>query len=311
MKICLAGEGAQGNTHMEALRKIDKVEVVTLAGGIEADAVAFAQQWGIPHYSLDLETCLKQPGVEAVVLGTPNQLHAAQAELALNMGKHVLVEIPMGLTLEESQQVAALEQKTGLVGMVCHTMRYLPALQEVYRHVQEGTLHLHHIVSQTYFFRRENINRFGRPRTWTDNLLWHHACHLVDFIYWLFDEPDIEAWGQAGPDHPKLGTPMDLTIGMRSKQGCLISLVLSFNNHGEIEVTQRFIGEETTLRYEQGRLVDHEGHEIEGGGIGSATDLQDREFFRAIAEGRKPLTSLMACLPTMEILDRIQRSIDN
>lgn len=308
MKICLAGEGAQGLTHMEALRKIEGIEVVSLAGGVARDAAEFAAKWQIPHYSLDLEECLARPGVEAVILTTPNQVHAAQAELALNRGKHVLVELPMGLNLEESRRVAALEERTGLVCMVCHTLRYSPPHREVYRRVEEGRLHLHHLVSQTFFFRRENVNRFGKPRTWTDDLLWHQACHMVDFVYWLFAEPQIAAWGQAGPPHPKLGIPMDLTIGMRSKQGCLVSSVLSFNNHGPIDISYRFIGEEESLRIEKGKLVDHEGQEIPA--AGEAAQIQDREFFSAIAEGRKPLTSCQSCLPVMAILDRIQRYID-
>ena len=308
MKICLAGEGAQGLTHMGALRNIEDVEVVTLAGGIEADAVAFAKKWGIPHCSMDLEACLKQPGVEAVVLTTPNQIHASQTELALNMGKHVLVEIPMGLSLEESERVVELEEKSGLVCMVCHTQRYDPAHREIYRRVKEGELHLYHIVSETYFLRRKNTNRFGTPRTWTDDLLWHQGCHMVDLIFWLLDDPDIEAWGQVGPDHPRLGIPMDVTVGMRSKEGCLVSAVLSFNHHGPIVGRSRFIGEEKSLLIQGGKLTDFEGNEVPLKGPG--WEMQDREFFSAIREGRKPLTSCKACLPDMRILDRIQKSID-
>ena len=312
MRICLAGEGAQGLTHMEALRNIEDVEVVTLAGGIEADAVAFAKEWGIPHCSMDLEACLNQPGVEAVVLTTPNQIHASQTELALNMGKHVLVEIPMGLSLEESERVVELEEKSGLVCMVCHTQRYDPAQREIHKRVKEGALHLHHIVSETFFFRRENTNRFGKPRTWTDDLLWHQGCHMVDLIFWLLDDPDIEAWGQVGPDHPQLGIPMDVTVGMRSKAGCLVSAVLSFNHHGSIQGGYRFIGEENSfmIQMQGGKLTDFEGNEVPLEGSGSNSEIQDREFFNAIREGRKPLTSCKACLPDMQILDRIQKSID-
>jgi 2-hydroxy-4-carboxymuconate semialdehyde hemiacetal dehydrogenase len=308
MKICLAGEGAQGLTHMQALRSIEGVEVVTLAGGIEADAAAFAKEWKIPHHSLHLEECLRQPGVEAVVLTTPNQLHTAQAALALNVGKHVLVELPMGLTLADSQRLADLEEKTGLVCMVCHTQRYSPPHREIYRRVRAGELHLHHIVAQTYFFRRQNVNRFGRSRTWTDDLLWHMACHIVDFVSYLLDDPGLEVWGQAGPDHPTLGIPMDLTLGMRSRQGCLVSAVLSFNNHGPIDASYRFIGEENTLFIQRERLTDHQGNVVPL--EGSSVETQDREFFDAIREGRRPLTSCKACLPTMALLDRIQKSIE-
>ncbi len=309
MKVCLAGEGAQGLTHIQALGSIEGVDVVTLAGGIAADAEAFAQQWKIPHHSLNLEECLRQPGVEAVILTTPNHLHAAQATLALNMGKHVLVELPMGLSLEDSRGLADLEEKTGLVCMVCHTQRYSPPHREIFRRVRERELRLHHIVAQTYFFRRQNVNRFDKPRTWTDDLLWHIACHTVDFVSYLLNDPGLEAWGQAGPDHPKLGIPMDLTLGLRSKQGCVVSAVLSFNNHGPIDTSYRFIGEENTFFIQRDRLSDYQGNVIPL--EGSSFEIQDREFFDAIREGRKPLTSFRACLPTMELLDRIQKSIDS
>jgi 2-hydroxy-4-carboxymuconate semialdehyde hemiacetal dehydrogenase len=308
MKICLAGEGAQGFTHIEALRKIEGVEVVTLAGGIAADAEEFAHKWQIPHWSLDLEECLRQPGVEAVILTTPNQVHCAQTELALNLGKHVLVEIPMGLNLAEAERVAALEEKTGLVCMVCHSLRYSPAHREVYRRVREGGLQLHHLISLVYFFRRENINRFGKPRTWTDDLLWHQGCHMVDFVSWLWGGEGIEVWAQAGPPHPRLKVPMDLTVGMRSAQGPIASLIYSFNNHGPLDISYRFIGEEESLLIEKGKLLDHEGRVVPLEGDG--TELQDREFFAAIAEGRAPLTSCQACLPTMQFLDRMQHCID-
>ncbi|MDA0745768.1 MAG: Gfo/Idh/MocA family oxidoreductase [bacterium] len=309
MKICLAGEGAQGTNHMKALHAIGGVEVVSLAGGQAAETAAFAQEWNIPNHSLDLEESLQQPGVEAVILATPNHLHAKQVELALNMDKHVLVEIPMGLNLEEAQRVADLEEKTGRVCMVCHSLRYFPTHREVHRRVAEGELHLHHIISQTYFFRRKNTNALGKPRTWVDNLLWHHGCHIVDFVAWLFEGQNIQAWGQAGPNHPELGVPMDLTIGMRSADGRLASIVLSFNNHGPIRIEQRFIGTETTLLIDVGKasLTDFEGRQIPV--EGNSHEIQDREFLDAIRENRKPLTSCNNCLPTMKLLDRIQQSI--
>jgi len=309
MKICLAGEGAQGITHMQALRNMEGIEVVTLTGGIEEDTVAFAKEWEIPHYSMQLEESLKQPGVEAVILGSPNQVHCEQVEMALGMGKHVLVEIPMGMTLEESQRVVEMEEKTGLVCMVCHTNRYNSVFREVHRRVEAGELTLHHIVQQTYFFRRKNENRFGKPRTWVDDLLWHQACHMIDMVYWLLDDPNMTAWGQTGPMHPTLDVPMDITIGLRAKNGCLVTAAQSFNNHGPIQSLYRFIGEEATLVTEKGRLMDHEGNEVPlegGGGVGD----QDGEFFAAIKEGRKALSSCSACLPAMEIIDRIQKAID-
>ena len=308
MKICLAGEGAQGLTHMEALTEMADVEVVSLAGGIESDTAEFARTWNIPHYSMDLEECLQQPGVEAAVLTTPNQIHCDQTELALGMGKHVLVELPMGLNIEECERVVAAEEKSGLVCMVCHSARYSGAFREVRRRIRDDELHLHHIVQETYFFRRTNENRFGKPRTWTDELLWHQACHMVDMVYWLIGDPDMQVWGQAGPDHPQLGIPMDITMGMRSQDGIVVTSAHSFNNEGPIQGGWRFIAEEETLLANYSGLTDYAGNriEVEEGGM----QLQEREFFDAITEGRKALTSCSDCLPVMRLIDRIQKSLD-
>jgi 2-hydroxy-4-carboxymuconate semialdehyde hemiacetal dehydrogenase len=309
MKICIAGEGAMGLNHTRTIKQFSDVEIASLACGVEADGAAFAREWEIPHCSTNLEECLSQDGVEAVVLTTPNQIHAAQATLALEMGKHVLVEIPMGLSLEESQRLVEVEEKTGLVCMVCHTNRYGTAQREIVRRVHSGEFHPHHIVQQTYFMRRSNTNMYGKARSWTDELLWHQACHMVDFMYWLFDDSEMDAWAQAGPDHATLNIPMDITIGLRSSKGCLVTSANSFNNHGPITGIYRFIGEEATYLFEKGKLMDTEGNQIQFEGP-SGIEVQDREFFNAITEGRKPFTGCAACLPTMSILDQLQKSMD-
>lgn len=309
MKVCMVGEGAQGTTHIESLQRMGGYEVVTVAGGLEADTVEFAAKHGVPHWSLELEECLARDGVEAVIIASPNQIHAEQAVMALEAGKHVLLELPVGLSLAEARQVVAAEEQSGLVCMVCHTQRFNAPFQRVQQMVASGELALHHIVQQTYFFRRTNQNRFGKPRIWVDDILWHQACHMVDMVYWILQDPDLEAWGQAGPIHPTLGIPLDVTIGLKSRSGCLVTASQSFNNHGRIQGLYRFIGEEATYLIEGGALMDHERREIPVTG-GGGVDGQNGEFFAAIAEGRKALTSCSACLPVMEIVDRVQAAID-
>ena len=71
MKVCVAGEGAQGLTHLQALRTFNDVEVVSLAGGIAIDTETFAKEWNIAHWSLDFSACISQPDIEAVILCSP------------------------------------------------------------------------------------------------------------------------------------------------------------------------------------------------------------------------------------------------
>jgi 2-hydroxy-4-carboxymuconate semialdehyde hemiacetal dehydrogenase len=309
MKICLAGTGAMGVIHMKALKKIDGVEVVSVNSRTEESGKAFAEEWKIPHHATTLEECIDQPGVDAVILTTPSEMHPDQTILALNKKKHVQVEIPMSLNLSDAQRMLDVAKKSGKVCMVTHTRRFSSPHREIRRRIQEGTFHLQHMVVETYFFRRTNLNMHGQPRSWVDNLLWHHGCHSVDLAYWVQNDPNLEVWGQKGPDHPELGIPMDLTIGMRSKKGPLVSMALSFNNRGPFGGFYRYIGEEETYKIYRDSMTDSEGKEIQLDGV-PAFDRQDVEFVSAIREGREPESSAATCVPTMALLDKIERSMN-
>ena len=309
MKICLAGTGAMGVIHAKALKKIEGVEVVSINSRTAESGRAFAAEWSIPHHSTNLEECIDRPGVDAVILTTPSNLHAEQTILALNKGKHVQVEIPMSLNLPDAKRMLDVAKKTGKVCMVTHTRRFAAPHREIRRRIREGSFHLHHMVVETYFFRRTNLNMHGQPRSWVDNLLWHHGCHSVDLAYWVLNDPDPEVWGQKGPDHPELRIPMDLTIGMRSKKGPLISMALSFNNKGPFSGFYRYIGEEETYKVYRDSMTDSEGKEVPLDSV-AAFDRQDVEFIGAIREGREPESSAASCVPTMALLDRIDKAMN-
>jgi 2-hydroxy-4-carboxymuconate semialdehyde hemiacetal dehydrogenase len=308
MKVCLAGTGAMAVIHMKALRKIDGVDVVSVNGRTGDSARAFAAEWGIPHYSTNLEESIDRPGVDAVILTTPSAMHADQAVMALVKGKHVQVEIPMALNLADSQRMLDASKQAGKVCMVTHTRRFSSPHREIRKRIQEGTFHLHHMVVETYFFRRTNLNMHGQPRSWVDNLLWHHGCHSVDLAHWILDEPNWQAWGQKGPDHPELKIPMDLSVAMKSKKGPLFTMAMSFNNKGPFGGFYRYIGEEETYKVYRDSMTDSEGKEVALDGI-AAFDRQDVEFVGAIREGREPESSAASCVKTMALLDKIDRAM--
>lgn len=309
MRICLAGTGAMGAIHMKALQKIGDVEVVSVNSRTEEGGKAFASEWKIPHSSTNLEECIDRPGVDAVILTTPSSMHPEQTILALSKGKHVQVEIPMSLNLPDAHRMLDAARKTRHVCMVTHTRRFSSPHREIRRRIREGSFHLHHMVVETYFFRRTNLNMHGQPRSWVDNLLWHHGCHSVDLAYWVLNDPNLDAWGQKGPDHPELGIPMDMTIGMRSKTGPLVSMALSFNNKGPFGGFYRYVGEEDTYKVYRDSMTDSDGNEVQLDGV-AAFDRQDVEFISAIREGREPESSAASCVPTMALLDRIDKAMD-
>src|ERR1051326_1417628 len=196
MKICLAGTGAMAAIHLKALQKIGGVEVVAVNSRTDESGRAFAAEWRIPFHATSLEACIDRPGVEAVILTTPSALHADQSVLALSKGKHVQVEIPMSLNLADAERIVDAERRSGKICMVTHTRRFSSPHREIRNRIRQGTFHLYHMVVETYFFRRENLNMHGQPRSWVANLLWHPGCLSVDLAYWQMSEPNFEVWGQ-------------------------------------------------------------------------------------------------------------------
>jgi 2-hydroxy-4-carboxymuconate semialdehyde hemiacetal dehydrogenase len=243
-----------------------------------------------------------------VILATPSSLHADQTIMALGKGKHVQVEIPMSLNLPDAERMAGAARRAGKICMVTHTRRFSQPHREIRRRIQDGAFHLHHMIVETYFFRRENTNMHGQARSWVDNLLWHHGCHSVDLAQWILDEPNFAVWGQKGPDHPTLGIPMDMTVGMKSSKGPLVSMAMSFNNKGPFGGFYRYIGEEGTYKVYRDSMTDGDGTEVRLEGP-AAFDRQDVEFTSAIREGREPESSAASCLPTMALLDRIDKAM--
>jgi len=308
MKICLAGTGAMGVIHMKALNKIAGVDVVSVNSRTQESGKAFAAEWGIPHYSTSLEESLDRPGVDAVILTTPSSMHADQTVMALGKGKHVQVEIPMSLNLPDAERMVEAASAAGKICMITHTRRFSSPHREIRRRVKEGTFRLHHMVVETYFFRRENTNMHGQARSWVDNLLWHHGCHSVDLAQWILGDAHFDVWGQKGPDHPTLGIPMDMTVGMKSEKGPLYSMAMSFNNKGPFGGFYRYIGEEETYKVYRDSMTDSDGNEVPLDGT-AAFDRQDVEFTSAIREQREPESSARSCLPTMALLDRIEKAM--
>ncbi|HKE43163.1 MAG TPA: Gfo/Idh/MocA family oxidoreductase [Steroidobacteraceae bacterium] len=312
MKICVAGQGAFGIKHLEAIQKIDGIEVVTLAGGSPDSTAEVAKKFSIPHWSTDLAECLARPGVEAAILATPTQLHAKQAEQCLRAGKHVQVEIPMADNLADAERVVRLQKETGLVAMAGHTRRFNPSHQWIHKRIQAGELRIQQMDVQTYFFRRTNMNALGKPRSWTDHLLWHHACHTVDLFQYQAGETASQVFALEGPKHPTLGIAMDMSIGMKVPSGALCTLSLSFNNDGPLGTFFRYICDKGTYIARYDELVDGKNNPIDVSKVDvsmNGIELQDREFFAAIRDQREPNASVRQVLPAMQTLDRLEQAL--
>ncbi len=310
MKVLMAGQGAFGQKHLEAIANIAGVEVVSLVGGSAASTEETAKKFKIPHWTTDYSEGLRQPGVEAVIITSPTQVHARQGIEAMRAGKHVMIEIPMADTLADSEQIVKVQKETGLVAMAGHTRRFNPSHQWVHKRIVAQELTIQQMNVQTYFFRRSNMNAQGKPRSWTDHLLWHHACHTVDLFMYQTGETIADCYAVQGPYHPTLGIAMDMGILMRTPSGKICTLSLSFNNKGPLGTFFRYICDNGTYLARYDDLVDGEEHKIDVSKVDvsmNGIELQDREFFAAIRDRREPNASVAQAFAAMRVLDRLER----
>jgi 2-hydroxy-4-carboxymuconate semialdehyde hemiacetal dehydrogenase len=312
MKVILAGAGAFGAKHLDALKLIDGVEVVSVVGRELAATQDVVRKYSVPHATTELTEALARPGVDAAILATPTQMHAAQALQCLAAGKHVQVEIPLADSWEGAEAVAKKARETGLVAMVGHTRRFNPSHQWIHRRIEAGEISLQQMDVQTYFFRRSNINALGQPRSWTDHLLWHHAAHTVDLFRYQTRSEIVRANAIQGPVHPTLGIAMDMSIQLKAANGAICTLSLSFNNDGPLGTFFRYICDNGTYIARYDELVDGKNVAIDVSKVDismNGIELQDREFVAAIREKREPNASVAMVLPCYRTLHELDQQL--
>ena len=313
IKVALAGAGAFGIKHLDGIKNIDGVEVVSLISRDLEKTREVADKYGIKHVTTDLADSLALPEVDAVILCTPTQMHAEQSIACLKAGKHVQVEIPLADSLKGAQEVVALQKQTGLVAMCGHTRRFNPSHQYVHKKITAGEFNIQQMDVQTYFFRRTNMNALGQPRSWTDHLLWHHAAHTVDLFAYQAGSPIVKANAIQGPIHKDLGIAMDMSIQLKAANGAICTLSLSFNNDGPLGTFFRYIGDTATYLARYDDLFTGKDEKIDVSQVAvsmNGIELQDREFFAAIKEGREPNSSVAQVVNCYKVLDSLEKQLN-
>ena len=313
IKVALAGAGAFGIKHLDGIKNIDGVEVVSLVGRELEKTKEVATKYGIGHVTTDLSASLALPQVDAVILCTPTQMHASQTIACLNAGKHVQVEIPLADSWKDAEEVVRMAKQSGKVAMCGHTRRFNPSHQWVNHKIKAGEFNIQQMDVQTYFFRRTNMNALGQARSWTDHLLWHHAAHTVDLFAYQAGSPIVKANAVQGPVHPTLGIAMDMSIQLQAANGAICTLSLSFNNDGPLGTYFRYIGDTGTYLARYDDLYTGKEEQIDVSKVDvsmNGIELQDREFFAAIKEGREPNSSVAQVLPCYQVLHQLELQLN-
>ena len=312
INVALAGAGAFGIKHIDAMKNIADVKVISVISREYDKTKEVASKYGIEHVSTNLADSLAIKAVDAVILCTPTQMHAEQTIACLKAGKHVQVEIPLCDSLKDGQAVVALQKQVGKVAMCGHTRRFNPSHQWVRKRIVAGEFNIQQMDVQTYFFRRTNMNALGQARSWTDHLLWHHAAHTVDLFAYQARSPIVKANAVQGPIHPQLGIAMDMSIQLKAANGAICTLSLSFNNEGPLGTFFRYIGDSGTYIARYDDLFNGKDEKIDVSKVDvsmNGIELQDREFFAAIREGREPNASVAQVLPCYEVLHQLEQQL--
>ena len=314
IKVALAGAGAFGIKHLDGIKNIDGVEVVSLIGREFDKTKEVADKYGIGHVTTDLADSLALPEIDAVILCTPTQMHASQSIACLKAGKHVQVEIPLADSWKDAEEVVRLAKAAGKVAMCGHTRRFNPSHQWVNHKIKAGEFNIQQMDVQTYFFRRTNMNALGQARSWTDHLLWHHAAHTVDLFAYQAGSSIVKANAVQGPIHPTLGIAMDMSIQLQAANGAICTLSLSFNNDGPLGTYFRYIGDTGTYLARYDDLFTGKEEQIDVSKVAvsmNGIELQDREFFAAIKEGREPNSSVSQVLPCYKVLHNLEQQLSS
>jgi len=312
IKVALAGAGAFGIKHLDGIKNIAGVKVVSLVSRDLEKTKETAAKYGIAHASTNLADSLALKEVDAVILCTPTQMHAEQSIACMKAGKHVQVEIPLADSFKGAEEVLAMQKYTGLVAMCGHTRRFNPSHQYVHKQITAGKFHIQQMDVQTYFFRRTNMNALGQARSWTDHLLWHHAAHTVDLFSYQCGSHIVTANAIQGPIHPTLGITMDMSIQLKAANGAICTLSLSFNNEGPLGTFFRYIGDTATYIARYDDLFNGKDEKIDVSNVDvsmNGIELQDREFFSAIREGREPNSSVAQVLSCYRVLGELENQL--
>lgn len=309
LRFCLVGCGAIGRIHTEILLGEGAIPDWVVGRNLNATR-EFASEFGFAHAGVDVHAAFARDTVDVVIVASPNDTHFSTTRAALLAGKDVLAEIPLALSYREAVELVELADRQRRVLMVAHSERFIPSLAAVRERVARGELHIHHVIGHEAAPRRENVGWTGRQRSWTDSLLWHFGCHVVDFGLWLTGAHDVEVVSQAVAPLVHGGEPFEIGMVLRTPADQLLTFALSFHSHFQLH-DYLIVGEEESLRFDRGRLSGPEGVRDDPAVRGEdyyrlSWDAQDREFLAAVRERRQPLMSGADALPALAVLQTIQ-----
>lgn len=332
LNVCMVGHGMMGIWHSEALRELDGCQLYSVvgrprsaqptaapaAGRKPASTEQFAQKYGYRTWSTDFPEAIADPEVDVVIIAGPSETHADMTLAALEQGKHVLVEIPIAMNLAGAEAVVAAARERGLTLGVVHPMRFRPERAPVLERIRAGAERVSHVQGRFFIHRLSNVGATGLQRSWTDNLLWHHTTHLVDFGLWMLSGGDLATVEQRirrvhsvyPPIEPRTGIPMELVLVVETHDDQTIVTTGSYYS-GEYVYDTLVVTDRDSYRTDERRatITTREGEQRVASEQRNA-ELIAPDFVAAVRDRRDPAVPGWSVLPAMRVLHRVQSEWD-
>jgi predicted dehydrogenase len=199
LRYGILGSGFMGRTHAEAIRHLPNAELVAIAGG--SRAAALAADYGAALCASD-EELIARDDIDAVIIATPQFAHAGQALAAAAAGKHLFIEKPMTTTVADADAIIAACAARGLALSVGYQQRYRPAPKAAQRLVREGAIGPVHTIQFTQVFQMFTDPAFGGDWSWWSNPasvghILAGGVHGIDLCRWLLGAEVTTVFGHS------------------------------------------------------------------------------------------------------------------
>lgn len=339
VRLGVIGTGNIGRVHVAEFVRHPDVQVRAVTDAYLPGARAAAAEYGVPVVHETAEELIADPSIDAVVIAVPNRFHGPLAVRALEAGKHVLLEKPMAIDVEDARRIVRAQKESGRVLMIPHQMRWEHSSIQVKEQIDKGALGwIYH--AKAGWFRRKGIPGWGTWFTRREESgggpLIDIGVHLLDLAFHLMgDVRPVSVFGSTyaefGPKRKGIGTwgkpdwsgfydVEDLATALiRMENGATISLEVSWAVHAEIEKNEPFLhlmGSEAGARIEGDEAVIYTeafdrtvdvnlGRPSEDEG---SRARMSRHFIECIREGKESLTNAMTGFACNLVLDAIYRS---
>jgi UDP-N-acetyl-2-amino-2-deoxyglucuronate dehydrogenase len=258
MKIGILGGGNISDTHARAAQSIDGVEVVAFYGANRERTARMATQFGAAVYD-DLDRFLSHRPMDIVAIGSPSGLHAEQGIAAARRGLHVLVEKPIDINTGKADALIAAADAAGVKLGVFFQDRLHPAIVEIKRLVEGGTIGSPVIISGRVKWHRPP--EYYSTSRWRGTLaldgggaLINQAIHTVDLVQWLFG-PVARVFGSTATRVHKIEAEDTAVAALEFANGAIGTLEATTSVYPGYARRVEITGSEGTLILEHDRLV--------------------------------------------------------